>query len=235
MPSGREGALEQEFPCPGKLLHRRAQPGAAQSWKTRQSQDSEGSQQTKCVNSPWTVAPDRRRAPRRRTAQQATQRAHTAPAVQRAGPGSRQTAGAKGGTGAPAEGRHTDVGSAHNPPGTALRPRVQAVSRKKPTLALQRRGQPGELKKGTQAPRRRGCTSEPGAESHAHKRRGGESEFRGKGSPHTSPRCRRIRTSACLASFSQQCRAGQGNRSTGRDPRDEQAAGGTAVRLRGPP
>ena len=51
------------------------------------------------------------------------QPARTTLAAQRAGPGSRQTntASAKGGTVVPIEGRHTNLGSTHNPPCTAER------------------------------------------------------------------------------------------------------------------
>ena len=48
---------------------------------------------------------------------------HTPLAEQRAGPGSKQTktADVKGGTGVPLAGRRTNLGSVHDPPGTAKR------------------------------------------------------------------------------------------------------------------
>ena len=70
------------------------------------------------------------------------------------------------------------------------------------------------------APRRRGWTS--GTESHMHtalRHRGWA--LGAEGSPHKSPRHRRIHTSTYIASFSQQHRARQGNRSTSNDPRDK--------------
>ena len=48
MPQGREGVLKQEeIPFTGKFPCKRAQGGAAESWKTGQSRDLEGRKQRK--------------------------------------------------------------------------------------------------------------------------------------------------------------------------------------------
>ena len=82
-------------------------------------------------------------------------------------------------------------------------------------LWKQRTG-PGSQNKCTQAPRQRGRAM--GAE----------------GRPHKSLWSRRIHTSTHLASFGQQHRAGQGNRSMSNDHRGKYGAGGTADILKGP-
>ena len=57
-----------------------------------------------------------------------------------------------------------------------------------------------------------------------------EGELRGLREAHTS----RCNTRIYLASYGQQHRVGQGNRSIGNDPRGKEGAGSTAVMLKGP-
>lgn len=65
-----------------------------------------------------------------------------------------------------------------------------------------------------------------------------ESELRGLREAHTRvPEAKdtgEIHTSSYVARFSQACRAPQGNKSTGNDPRDRQGAGGSEDMLGGP-
>ena len=108
MPWGRERVMKQEeFPCTGKLPHRRAQRGAVESQKTGQSTGLEGMKQRKLHfsahnNSRTWPQPDvrlgePREAHRSHTAQRAslghqercgiqTSPAHTKPVAQKVGP-----------------------------------------------------------------------------------------------------------------------------------------------------
>ena len=177
---------------------------------------------------------------------QETQPVCTTLAAQRTGSGSQQTniARSKGRTGVLIEGRCTNLGSAHNSPWAQLKEQVTPMTKSadadtkqvhiNPMTLRPARGAgtsahkphdhaecaPVKLRQVHTSQRHRGWTSgnwESSAHSLWHRgwAKGAE------GSPHKSLQRRRIHTSTYLASFGQERRAGQGNRSTSNDPRDK--------------
>ena len=211
-PQGKESWRRKRFPSTGKLPHKGAQGGVVDLGQNKgpgvQKIESCTSQP---INSSWIMAPTRRQAQGTKGSPQ------EAPGAE-ASQGARRCAEFRRG-----------IQSTQN---VQCRGQVQRTETGEHKLR-NTEGRPEELRQVKQVPQYRGQAQ--WAQASAHMPRHTEGKLRGWGKLTRASMMQRagpgswekIHTSPYLATFGLQCRAGPGDRSTGRDSRDKQGNGGS--------